>query len=277
VYLGAASDAIHVYEVLGTEQTLERFSGEFEVTAEGLAAAQRAGEARQRPLEKFRTLLIPRANRPPTLDGQLDEFAYAPAATFALKPGAQGSARLMCDAEYLYAAFAVEDDSPWKNNGSDLTTLFKTGDCVDLWLGPSAGQRAPGLGDVRVLLAPVNGQAIAVLFEQKVRSDAKPVPFRSPSGEVVLDRVRLLPDARLAVVVESRGYRLEAAIPWKSLGLTPDAGRLGLDVDVNFSDPAGQRNTARLHWGRHGAAVVYDLPSEARFEPDLWGEGVFER
>ena len=44
VYLGAASDAIHVYEVLGTDQTLERFSGEFEVTAAGLAAAQRTGK-----------------------------------------------------------------------------------------------------------------------------------------------------------------------------------------------------------------------------------------
>ena len=103
------------------------------------------------------------------------------------------------------------------------------------------------------------------------------MPFRSPSGEVVLDRVRPLSEARLAVVVDPRGYRLEAAIPWKSLGLAPDADRLGLDLDINFSDPAGQRNTARLHWGRHGAAVVYDLPSEARFEPDLWGEGVLER
>ena len=46
---------------------------------------------------------------------------------------------------------------------------------------------------------------------------------------------------------------------------------------LEVSDPAGQRNTARLHWARHGAATVYDLPSEARFEPGLWGEGVLER
>jgi hypothetical protein len=92
-----------------------------------------------------------------------------------------------------------------------------------------------------------------------------------------LERVRPLPEARIAVSVEPHGYRLEAAVPWSSLGHSPDVDRLGLDLDINFSDPAGQRNTARLHWGRHGAAIVYDLPSEARFEPELWGEGVLER
>jgi len=277
VYLGAASDAIHVYEVLGINRKLERFRGEFDVTASGLAAAQREWEARQRPQQTVRALRIPRAARPPELDGDLSEFGPAPAAAFALKPGAQGSARLMYDADNLYAAFDVEDDSPWRNSGGDLSTLFKTGDCVDIWLGPNAGKRPPGLGDVRVLIAPVNGQPTAVLFEQKVAYDARPVPFRSPSGEVVLDRVSPLSEARIAVVTSPHGYRLEAAIPWKSLGHSPEAARLGLDLDINFSDSAGQRNTARLHWGRHGAATVYDLPTEARLEPELWGEGILER
>jgi hypothetical protein len=277
VYLGAASDAIHVYEVLGTEQPLQRFSGEFAVTVEALAAVQREWENRQRPKESVRALLIPRAVQPPQLDGDVSEFAKAPAATFALRPGTQGTARLMYDAQHLYAAFDVEDDSPWRNSGSDLTTLFKTGDCVDIWLGPSVGRRPPGPGDVRVLLAPVNGRPTAVLFEYKVARDAKPVTFRSPAGQVVLDRVSLLPEARVVVVIQPRGYRLEAAIPWKAIGLSPAVDRLGLDLDINFSDPAGQRNTVRLHWGRHGAALVYDLPTEARFEPELWGEGVLER
>jgi len=53
-----------------------------------------------------------------------------------------------------------------------------------------------------------------------------------------------------------------------------DQPRFGLDFSINFADPAGQRNVARLHWGRNGAANVYDLPSEARLEPELWGEAV---
>jgi hypothetical protein len=173
-------------------------------------------------------------------------------------------------------AFDVEDTSPWKNSGGDLSTLFKTGDCVDVWLGPSAGKRPPGIGDVRILIAPLGGRPTAVLYEAKVAQDAKPVVFRSPSGAVSIDRVSVLTEAQVAVEVSSTGYRLEAAIPWKSLGLNPQAARLGLDLDINFSDPAGQRNTARLHWARNGAAIVYDLPTEARFEPELWGVGIFE-
>ena len=47
--------------------------------------------------------------------------------------------------------------------------------------------------------------------------------------------------------------------------------------DITFSDPAGQRNVARLHWARNGAAMVYDLPAEARLEPETWGWGVLSR
>jgi hypothetical protein len=49
---------------------------------------------------------------------------------------------------------------------------------------------------------------------------------------------------------------------------------VGLDLSVDFSDPAGQRNVCCLRWGRNGAAIVYDLPTEARFEPETWGAGV---
>ena len=48
------------------------------------------------------------------------------------------------------------------------------------------------------------------------------------------------------------------------------ATEFATDVDINFSDPAGQRNTTRIHWARNGAALTYDLPTEARLEPDLW-------
>ena len=64
---------------------------------------------------------------------------------------------------------------------------------------------------------------------------------------------------------------IAAAIPWSEIGLTPGVERFGLDMSVDFSDPAGQRNVACLHWGRNGAAMVYDLPTEARFEPESWG------
>lgn len=48
-------------------------------------------------------------------------------------------------------------------------------------------------------------------------------------------------------------------------------------ADLPPCEPTDQRNVARLHGGRHGAAIVYDLPSEARFEPETWGEGLLAK
>jgi hypothetical protein len=116
-----------------------------------------------------------------------------------------------------------------------------------------------------------------ISYRPKVAQGAKPVTFRSPSGAVTLDRVEELTDIPAVVTVSEKGYRLTAAIPWSKLdGLSPKADRFGLDLSVDFSDPAGQRNVCCLRWGRNGASIVYDLPTEARFEPETWGLGVLE-
>jgi hypothetical protein len=274
VYLLAASDAIHVFEVLGLERPPVRFQGTFTLTPEQVADARRQWSARNVP--QYRMLGIPRPRGPVTIDGDLSEFAHAPAAEMVLRQSARGTARLMADDRFLYVAWDVVDDSPWKNAGGDTSALFKTGDTLDLWLGPSPGKRPPDVRDVRVLFAPAEKGAIVVAYRPKVEQGARRVPFRSPSGEVWMDRVEVLDDVRVAVKVGRNGYRLEAAIPRSRIGLDADCRKVGLDLSINFSDPAGQRNVARIHWARHGAAMVYDLPSEARFEPETWGEGEFQ-
>jgi hypothetical protein len=272
VYLLAASDAIHVYEVLGTDQKLARFSGEFTLTPEGLAAAQARVAAQT--VAATRTLEIPRAAGKVAVDGDFGPFAKSPSASLVFTEQEGATARLLYDDQYLYVAFDVRDPSPWKNAGDTLSTLFKTGDEVSVWLGPSAGKRQPGIGDVRLLLAPMQGKNVAVAFRPKVAQGAQPVWFRSPSGQLALDKVELLGDVPMNVQMTPTGYRLEAAIPWSEIGLTPQTKQFGLDLSVNFSDASGQHNTARIHWGRGGAAQVYDLPTEARFQPETWGVGV---
>ena len=272
IYLMAGSDAIHVYEVLGTDAKLMRFDGTFQLSEADLEKAKR--EEAGRVVPKERTLAIRRAPGPVRIDGDLGEFAHEAAARLVLSPTMQADARLLYDDKGLYLGVDVQDDSPWKNAGGDVTALFKTGDAVSLWLGPSAGKRQPGPGDVRLLFAPSGGKATVVAYRPKVAEGAKPVTFRSPSGAMTLDKVEELADVETAVKVTDKGYRLEAAIPWSRIGLSPQAERFGLDVSVDFSDPAGQRNVASLRWGRNGAAIVYDLPTEARFEPETWGVGV---
>ena len=178
IYLMAASDAIHIYEVMGTEQKPVRFEGQFQLTQAGVDAAQK--QVASRTVAQERTLSIKRAPAAVTVDGDLSEFASAPVAEIVLRQTAQGTARLMYDDKYLYVGFDVKDDSPWKNASGDISTLFKTGDTADLWLGPSNAKRVPGLKDVRVMFAPSGGKNIAVAFRPKVEKDAKRVPFRSP-------------------------------------------------------------------------------------------------
>ena len=274
VYLMAASDAIHVYEVLGTDQKLQRFGGEFTLTPEGLATAQ--ARVASQTVAAVRTLQIPRAAGKVQVDGDFAPFAQSPSAPLVFTEQEGATARLLYDDNNLYLACDVREPAPWRNAGDTLSTLFKTGDEISLWVGPSAGKRQPGLGDVRVLLAPMQGKNVAVAFRPKVATGARPVSFDSPSGHVQMDQVVQLTDVPINVQTTPTGYRLEAAIPWTELGLTPAVKQFGLDVSIDFADASGQHNAACLHWGRAGAAMVYDLPSEARFEPETWGVGVLK-
>ena len=256
----AASDAIHLYEVTGLDSPPQRFSGAFTVTPQGLAAAQAKLAARTVSDQRTYRLVT-------SLDA-------APAATMVLKEDAQGAARLALDAQSLHVRFEVRDSSPWRNAGGDATAPFKTGDECSVWLGPSAGKRAPAIGDVRLLFAPnATGDGVQVLaYRPKVAAGARPVAFRSPSGALTMDKLETLTNVEAKVERRADGYTVTARIPRSVVEFDLERVPFGLDFSLNFSDPAGQRNVARLHWGRNGAANVYDLPSEARLEPEWWGE-----
>ncbi|MEI6518839.1 MAG: sugar-binding protein [bacterium] len=274
VYLMAASDAIHVYEVLGTDVKAVPFLGTFTLTAEDIESAKQQYEKRTAPRE--RTLGIPLAKAPVTIDGDLTEFDKSPFANMVISETAQGNARMLYDDKNLYVAFDVKDDSPWKNAGGDTTALFKTGDEVSVWIGKKPGKRPVDVGDIRILFAPDGDKVKVVAYRPKVAAGAKPVSFRSPSGEVRMDKVEIITDVTAAVKITDRGYRLEAAIPWTTIGLDAKTEKFGLDFSINFSDPAGQRNVARMHWARNGAEIVYDLPTEARLDPVNWGWGLLK-
>lgn len=274
VYLMAASDAIHVFEVMGTEVKAVPFQGAFNLSADDIESAKKQVE--NRTAQRERSLIIPRVKSVVAIDGELSEFEKSPPATMTISETAQGTARLAYDDKNLYVAFDVRDDSPWKNTGGDTTALFKTGDEISIWIGPKPGNRQVGVGDVRILFAPVGDNVTVVAYRPKVTAGAKPVSFRSPSGEIRMDKVEVLTDVPVAVKTVQTGYRLEAAIPWSTIGLDPKTEKFGFDFSINFSDPAGQRNVARMHWARNGAEIVYDLPTEAKLDPKNWGWGVLK-
>jgi len=83
----------------------------------------------------------------------------------------------------------------------------------------------------------------------------------------------------LHAVVEQDGYVVEAAVPWKELGVTPQSGLALLgDVGVIYGNEGGTRNAIRYLWSDKSPEVSInnDIPSEIRIRPNAWGTWMLE-
>jgi hypothetical protein len=84
--------------------------------------------------------------------------------------------------------------------------------------------------------------------------------------------VALAPEVKVATGKAGGGYFVEAAIPWKLLGIEPKSGlRLKGDVGLLFGDAAGTQTIARHYWSNQNTNLVNDIPGEADLTPKLWG------
>ncbi len=191
------------------------------------------------------------------------------------------TARSMCRMAYtpdkLHCQFIIEgDSSPWKNTGSDLARLFKTGDAVDLQLSPSGNSnRRAVAGDLRLVVAPYADETAAVLM-RRVAPEAKSesVTYRSPVTTLTFDSVRRLAP-ELKVLRDGDRTIVEFAVLWKDLGIVPKAKmKMRGDAGIILSDPAGGFNIARLYWANSDTNLVNDTPLEADLFPNQWGEFV---
>ena len=260
--------------VLNGLETVQRFDGPtLSITAGQLEQAEKDNAARAAKLAVAVTGAIARFRAAPK-PGDNAPWAKVPALKIEKLPN-HGTAKLACDATNLYVLFDVADPTPWRNEGKDATRLFKTGDAVDVQLG-HAGKRAKiEAGDLRIVIAPLNGKPAAVLMKPVDPSAAadKRVVYHSPVGDKVFDRVEVLAAAQVAVKTTGQGYRVEAAIPLASLGLKLESGAtLRGDVGIIFSDAAGTANAARAYWANPNTNLVSDEPLEAWIYPETWAE-----
>lgn len=179
--------------------------------------------------------------------------------------------------EHLHLTWQVQDPSPWINNGRDWTTLFATGDTVDLQIGtnPDAdpARRKSVAGDKRLLIAPHAGkQPIAVLYEYIKPGGTNPIEFTSPWRGARVDNVTELKDVDIKVKTSNSSYLVEASIPLKTLGLTPTDRPIQTDFGVTFGDAAGTETQLRSYWSNPATMLVDDIPGEVMLHPNLWGQ-----
>jgi hypothetical protein len=234
--------------------------------------ARRAAAAALPPVQ------ILRVTAPPPLHGDLSGWPWTEGsyADFSFDPAHTCRAAARYDDKNLYLAYRVSETNPWKNGTQDPTLAFKGGDCVVFEIGtdPKAptGRGNAVAGDERLLIAPVAGQATAVLYDYVSPGATQPRTFNSPSQHTRVDRVAMLSDAQIQVRTTPEGYTLEAAIPLADLRWTPVAGTaLRGDFGVIYSDPAGQTDVLRMYWANHATGIVSDIGIEARVQPNLWG------
>jgi hypothetical protein len=283
VYLTLGNTDARVLEIMGFD-TIRRFRGEFDLTPEHTAEAQRLAVEKAAQTAEARAYKIARAAAPPVLDGKASDWPElmddkAPAVE--IQESAQkrfGRVAARYDADHLYVAWRVLGRSKLSNAGQDPRLLFKSGDAVDLMIGPDP-QKPKGEGNLRLLLTLMAGKPVAIL-NQKFAPGAAPgdrYEFTSPWRSIAFDRVAPASDVTLAVGAIPGGVLMEAAIPWKTLGVAPQSGlKLKADFGILSADTGGTQTVARQYWSNQTTGLVNDVPGEADLAPQLWGSVVLE-
>lgn len=216
-------------------------------------------------------------------------FTGRPNEDFAAQPIAFGSdfariqAWLAHDAEFLYAAWQVDDNTPWINGATGFENMYARGDTVDLQLGanPRADKnRSEAVGgDLRLSIGQLQGKNTAVLY-RRVSDRKAPRDFYSGTsrGGYTMEFVKKLDDVKIeGKPIGDRQYFVEVAIPLRELDVRLEPGlKLRGDLGVTYGDPAGKRTNLRVYWSNKATGIVADEVEELRMQPSLWGEFDFE-
>ncbi len=279
-YLQTGGDGYRIFQLNGLDKCV-RSDGNIKVTPTHLMAAERKlGRSKVAAAQKKETV-ISKVEGTVNIDGRYQEWSKSD--TVSWDRDGQYNVNVKCsyDKENLYILYRVRDNSPWVNNGKDWTTLFKTGDSIDLQLGTDpnalAHRSSPVPGDMRLLIAPYEGKPIAVLYKHRVPGTKEPFIFSSPWRSENVDVVEKITDAKIAVDVSGDWYVVEAAIPLKNIGLDKIPSEpIKADFGVVYGDPAGTVNVLRSYWANEATGLVNDVPGEIMLNPRLWGTISFQ-
>ncbi len=284
VYLTIGGTDARVLEVKGLD-TIKRFNGEFSYTPAQYDAAQKLLLDKAIQVNQPKVYQITKATVPIIIDGNSAKWAELMDDSKSLievqesKQQRYGRVQARYDADNLYLAYRVFiKRSQMSNVGQDYRLLFKSGDVVDLMIGPDP-QKAKGEGNSRIILTPFSGKMIAVLNQKYVPGAAKSegFGFASPARSIQFDRVIVTTDVKIATSPINGGYFVETAIPWKTIGITPKSGlKLKADIGILYGDAGGTVTVARNYWSNKATNLVNDIPGEGDLQPELWGSFTLE-
>ena len=160
---------------------------------------------------------------------------------------AAGQVYLAYDNQYLYLAFAVNDDGLVVYTGDDQRYFL--GDSPQLLLDTDLNDDFDDTGlsvdDIQIDFLPDLGAPGAALWQLNSLASR---PFT---------------EALVAVALADTGYFLEAALPWGSLNVIPEPGdRLGIVVSISDNDTPGTNAQE---------CIISTAPDRDWQDPTSWG------
>lgn len=210
-----------------------------------------------------------------TADLSTDKWINAVPFIFSPANGAGGRTFVGHNRQYVLMRFEVSDDTPWRNAADNPLQAFKTGDAVDLYVGPAGKRNAPAPGDVRIMLAPDERGGVNVIgYKPFTDGPKQPQNFATLVLSYDFQWAGKIPGAVARVERADRGYTVEAAVPlafFEKLPLTA-GNKIRFDADILSSDDSGRKTMQRSFLFSRGAEVsmVSDLPTESWLYPAKW-------
>ena len=300
VYAIVGHNHMSVVRVDGLE-SLQRLSGDIKVSEANLEITRQwrlQCDMRELARKEAKVAIMPRIEKPLTISGNLAEWPdevfveinrQVVTGLHSLREYVTAEGALAYDEQNLYIGIRSQDTGLPSNSAEDLAMAFKGGDAAEITLGMDAtadrDRKSPVAGDLRIVLTFVKGKPVAVLYKPIDATSPAELhkEFSSPVSHFTMDRVEILSNVQLATqMVELKKkdtemvtmWSIEAAIPWKDLGVPPPVKGVILrgDFGVLQGDAQGMRTVNRQYWSGKTQTVVADVPSEARLSPALWGE-----
>lgn len=277
-YLQSGHTDYRIFQIHGLEQ-LQRSEGSITVSEQQVRAAQsrHEQETAEKMQPKFAMVTEVPTNKKLSLNASQWPGVWSATWGNPAQPFPFVQTKMLRSGDRLYLGFRVKDPSPWKNQGTDWTMLFKSGDGVDFQFAtdPTAkpNRKDPVPGDRRLLISQLQGKPIAVLYSYNEPGTNDPVAFSSPSRSVQVDRVTELKSAEINVVSGEGVYDIAISIPLADLGLPADgqAAEIRGDLGVIYGDSVGSMTVLRSYWSNQATGLVSDVPGEVSIAPSLWG------
>ncbi len=284
VYLTAGKNYSSIVRVDGLD-SIRRFTApNVIVTSELITQASEypfQHEAERIAVEGRDVLTVDALKTPPVVDGLLDEWTNIDWVVL----DDRCSAAVAVSQGRLYVALKTDDSRLLQNSADSLLSMAWSGGALDLMLGtdPDADphRTAPIAGDLRLLVAQVDGVTKAVLYRPIVPGSTDPLLVSTTWQTNYIDRVD---DVSPYIQLRRTLNDYECSVPLALLGLEPRLGQtvlgdIGILRGYNLSDakinwaPSGYiRSTVQwAYWHNKITGVLFDEVSGTKLWPWVWG------